>query len=344
MKATKLFFAALATLAIASCQNDDKELPKTVTANVQCNIGKGLATRAYNAVWEGNDAIGLFVKENTEGTTWVEYSIPKTNVFASNLEYTTTLISAGTIDGNDYVYFTGTSIPFPSNNHALSFQGYYPYTTLNGTKFTVADWSNQENSKTFDLMISEDPTTAPNCVKNASQVQETKDATIPLIFHHMFSKIILKVSVNEEATTLRTADLAGMTITAAGMNVITTCDVLTRAIDKTGGAVSTPIKFATLKGSTIENAYEAIVCPEYNTGSEDRKVTFTLANGKGTFTWPIPTGTNFESGNSYVWNIRLNGDGVTAELIATIIDWNELKMDENGNIVNTDVIIDVEKQ
>lgn len=310
MKITKLFFAALAVLAFGACQNNGEEFVKPVKANIVGNIGdKALATRAYNATWEKDDAIGLFVSG--------------LNTTINNANFTTD----GVVSDN-YVTFTSTttSIEYPSNGSDLTFNAYYPHgnITSDGAAryYNVTNWSGQDKITAdkfdpFDLMV-------------ADQVSHNSlNPNVKLTFRHKFSKLILMVDANVVGTQLKEGDLIDMEVKATGMNYPVKCDVITGDVTTTSKNSVGDFLFKTV---TNGKQYEAIICPdEFPIATS--KIVFTLKKKTGettakTFTWTptMPTGsetTTFASGNSYVWYLRLNGKSVEAELKATIVNWTE---------------------
>lgn len=301
MKATKLFLAAIAALAFASCQNNGDEFVKPVKANIVGNIGdKALATRAYDATWEDGDAIGLYVSGST--TT------------ISNSSYTTD----GELDEQNYVVFSGgPDIEFPSDGSNLTFNAYYPYdknsiTTEDNTPYyNVTNWSGQENLTAnkfdpYDLMVAEG-------VSHNSLNPEVK-----LTFRHKFSKLILYVDANVDGTKLENGDLNDMVVKATGMNYPVKCDVITGAIKPT----RTDQGYFMFKTVSNGEQYEAIICPD-EFPNDNSKIVFTLKNGNE-FTWKPSLSDNakFASGNSYIWYLRFNGESIDAQLKATIVNWN----------------------
>lgn len=306
MKATKLFLAAIAALAFASCQNNGDEFVKPVKANIVGNIGdKALATRAYDATWENGDAIGLYV---SGGTTPI-----------NNSTYTTD----GVKDDENYVVFSGgPDIEFPSDGSDLTFNAYYPSgnITTDGEAryYTVDNWSGQENITTqrfdpYDLMVA-DPVTHNSLTPD-----------VRLTFKHKFSKLILYVDANVAGTKLVEGDLDDMDVKATGMNYPVKCDVFTGAI------VPTTTDQGDFLFKTVSNGaqYEAIICPD-QFPNDNSKIVFTLKNGN-TFTWK-PTMTDnqkFASGNSYIWYLRFNGESIDAQLKATIVNWMQTSLNSS---------------
>lgn len=295
-----LALCCMSAVIATSCSSDAEEEQLSnalVPVEISANIGQ--ITRAYNSSWEAGDQIGLFVTNNVDGNAYKDYT---------NYPYETTGdINFSPIAGSDPVYY-------PSDGSKIDFQGYYPYSaTLSGTTFTVADWSNQSAQKDLDLLIA---------AKESGHSMAESERAVQLTFRHQFSKLIFNIVPNSEESQLSAADLAGMAVKAAGMNVALNCDVLT-GVQTQGSAVATAITFNTMADGSQSTA---IICPDFNTNTEARKLTFTLSSGR-TFSWTIPSGTKFESGKSYTWSLSLKGDGlVSATLTAVIEDWDNQDM------------------
>lgn len=334
MKATKLFLVTLAAITLGACQNDINELSQPVTAKISANIGNvALSTRAYNATWETNDKIGVYATNNDK-----IYKSFANSVF-TNAENPEQLLGK---DGEQHFFnlFSGNTIEYPSDGSNVIFYAYYPYTDSediikqdNGSYFYyVNDWSNQDRipattkSNPLDLMVAD------------KEIQSSKEPDVRLTFRHKFAKLILNISANVEGTQLKEGDLEGMEVSTIGMNYPTKCNIMTGDVTSTVNKTGT-FKFKTNAEGTVA---EAIICPDVFP-NEDSKIVFTLKQKSGEtapkkFTWtpkmPSNATTTFASGNSYIWNVRLNGNSVEAELRATIIDWktNEFYSDKPEDI------------
>lgn len=202
------------------------------------------------------------------------------------------------------------AILYPSNDAETEFWGYYPY-TANPSSFSVSNWANQTNPENLDLLIS------------TKAKGKMKSPRVELSFYHKFSKIILNLSADSEFSQLQTDDLDNVVVTADGMNIAITYDIISDTT--TYGRVNTvPITFRKLENGTVA---EAIVCPGYNT-NVDRLVTFTLKKDgqpDKTCTWKIDAGTELKSGYCYVWNLRLKGDGlVEAIMTGKFNNWTDV--------------------
>lgn len=316
MKAIKFLSLGLLATMIASCSSEDVAMPNNeVAATLTGNIGSSLKTRAFNDQWEANDEIGVFINEIIPATE--DGAEDTKEIFDGN--FNTEFVTKTDGKENKFTPASGAQILFPSNKHDLSFHAYYPYAsyiTEEKPEF-IPNWKDQsEETKYNDLLISD--------TKNGNK--DNKE--VRLTFKHVFSRIVLNIEANSEETQLLPEDLDGLTVSAAGMNVETSCNVLTGEITKGETALAEEIGFK------VENKGQkasAIICPNFISEETPRVVTIKLTNGK-TYTWNSGSMAtiDFESGYSYTWTLKLKGDGlVDATLIGTIVDWTDAEIEDN---------------
>lgn len=309
MKAIKfLAFGLLATM-IASCSSDEVALTnKEVTATISGNIGTGFKTRAFNDQWEAGDSIGMFIYENIIGEGGDTTKV----IFEENDNTKFTTDENG--NSKEFKAASGKDILFPSNNHALSFHAYYPYTDSISVEKPIfkPNWADQSIPQALDLLVSD------------TQTKNKEDKKVTLTFKHKFARIILNIDANTEESQIQYSDLENLIITAANMSADVEYDVVKDKYIK-NDANTEDIVFNTNKDGRYSSA---IICPGVNDGEGDptRVITFTVKNDKNDrkFIWEINPAQTFEEGNSYTWNITLKGKGlVDAVLIGTIINWSD---------------------
>lgn len=227
-----------------------------------------------------------------------------------NDSWTTTDPLSGNLTPN-----TDEVIVYPIDNTPLTFYAYYPYTNniekISDSLFVYrVDWSKQDES--VDLLVAE------------SKSGKAEEPNVNLEFKHKFSKIILNVTVNSEFTDLSDEDLENMTVSAEGMNFNTTCNIFDGTIYP-GSEINDDRGIINFKKNEV-GKYEAIVCPGVipNINSE---ISFIL--GGRVLKWTLPTikdknkPETYESGNCYIYNLRLNGNSIIeAKLEAIFHDWN----------------------
>lgn len=130
----KIILLAVATLALASCENNDDNIePLHDYARITATIGGSVSTRAKDATWSEGDMIGI---SSTVGTIEAPYT---------NLKYTT---------GGDGE-FTGTPVFFYK---PMTLTAYYPFTGTEGiapgiiSTTTDATCQNSENQPQIDFL------------------------------------------------------------------------------------------------------------------------------------------------------------------------------------------------
>lgn len=160
MKTKALILAPLALLALASCssEGDAPELNKGNEARFFASINSR-NSRAYDAVWENGDQIGI------TGTSGAKAY--------SNVAYATD----GT--GNFSVITPGSEIYYQTND-PVTFTAYYPYENLQNADVILADTHEQADQKNFDYLW--------------SQAQGSKaQPNVAFNFAHKMSKLVLVI-------------------------------------------------------------------------------------------------------------------------------------------------------
>lgn len=343
MKAIKFLVLGILAGMMASCSSEDIAINKEVSAKITGNIGTSLKTRAHDTTWDEKDQIGLFVFD-------AEYAVGvTTNKIYREINDNRPFITVG---GGNSLEFTPNdgkgAVPFPSDGSSIYFKSYYPYTssiTAANPIFTVTSWDQETPaaSRALDLLVTNIATKEAEYTKEGYTKDDLyiggKEAhmqnpqpNVDLKFRHIFSRLVLNIKPNSKESQILEDDLIGLTATATGMSATATYDVLN------GGEISKePNEEETFNLCADEDGQKvvAIICPQYNTGTENRIVKFKLAdtvNEEGmtipgkTYTWKIPTEQEFLPGTSYTWSIKLRGDELAeGTLIGTIIEWDEIE-------------------
>lgn len=323
MKAIKFLAFGLIATMIASCSSEEIALTnKEVAATLTGNIGSSLKTRAHDNVWDADDEIGVFIYQNKEGEDGNTIQEIFDEYDGSKFKRVTTDIA----NTQEFEPASKEVIKYPSNNNKLYFHAYWPWTDGISTTspYFTPNWADQSDPKKLDLLVSN------------TEYGDKEKPGVELIFRHVFSRILLTIKANSAVSQIQEEELATMEISAENMNVETKYDVVNDTIDNGETALATPIVF---KSENDGKNASAIICPDFNTDSEERIVTFKL--GKKTFKWVIDKGFKFEAGNSYNWEITLTGKPlVKATLIGTITNWTN--NDEGG--FNLDIENDEEDE
>lgn len=294
MKISRILIIFLSFSLLIACSKDTEienpnNTPKAV--KFQSTIS-GLQTKATGSTWENQDEIGVFMKKAGQS---LSATMVVDNV--SNKRYET-------ISGNGvFTPLSGNSIYYPSNGSFVDFVAYHPYkSTLSDLNIPV-DVTNQSSQSAIDLLYSNNATNLNKDVPTAS-----------LAFSHQLSKMVFNVTAGTGVSSLN-----GLTITISGMKTKGTFSLIDGSLttDNTSGTGIT----AKISANGNDMLGEAIVIPVSDLNGAI--ITFTLPTA-GTFTWDIPSNTDYNKGHKYTYDVELkktDGSGVATIINASIVDW-----------------------
>jgi hypothetical protein len=210
MKKTVL---SLCISLLVSCIGDSEALFESAPVPVIFSVG---TTRAADATWTANDAVGVYVLP-AGGTALSAATV-------SNRKYTVATNGAMTLA-------EGTAIYYPIDGTGVRFMAYYPYGTVSSytRTFTFADQSTKAKKEAVDFCFH----------RGTTNYTRTSPAT-SLAFTHKFSKILLTVKqgaggpdVSNVAVTLsnmpQTAEVNLATLATTDASAITTSGTATIA-------------------------------------------------------------------------------------------------------------------
>ena len=290
MNHLKYLFLFIGLAIFASCSDSDVGvlIDDANQANFSATIGE-LQTRVTDNSWDAGDAIGIYALK--AGSPLSEAAIFDGK---SNVKYTTT--------GNGTFNPVASPINFPETGN-LDFVSYYPYKTIiTDYKYTI-DLSSQSNLAAIDLLYS----------NNAKG--ESKDINnVDLDFNHVLSKLMFKVELGSDLTSLEGLMVSINDIIVDGELALVNGAV---AIGTSKKAIAPNVNIA--EGNKLATT-TAIVMPGQNL--QDVEIVFTLGEKK--FRW-TPTSQELASSMKYVYNLILTLDGSGMPSIvpvkATISDW-----------------------
>lgn len=299
MKSYYLCLMAIVTLlSFSSCseenstENDVRKEVKVTATFSGLSASDIVTTRASDAAWEKDDAIGLFMKK--AGTT-LEYP-----VLADNVKYTT--------DGSlAFENLSETKVYFPFDKSNVDFIAYYPYTE-NITDFIYkVNVSDQSKLANIDLMYSNNIT-----AKNYTT------ESINLDFKHQLTKIVLKIANNNSDNT--TGDFTAK-ITNAQMNANFSLVDGTLTVGDELADISFNVDNATLTA-------EAILLPDTNLTNKE----FLITIGDISYSYSLNKSVDIKSFDpatkcEYSITIEPNDDRILNNVTATITDWTTVKED-----------------
>ena len=285
--------AVAATVLMTGCSKEDNQPQGDNERALKVTGGIQALTRAHDATWEANDAIGIFMF--SAGTTTISEE-------AENRKYTTATgngsFSPATADQNIFFPITGKT----------DFVAYYPWQSITkgaGDKYLYAvDVTNQTIQKNIDLMAA---------TKVVDKDKDNKDVAFQ--FTHKLTKIALTEIKNGEGLTAD--DLKEMSVKLTDQYTKATYDVVA------GGevAVNTSEPKADISLLVADNgtSAEAIVLPTVSTS--DMALVFTLKNGN-TYSWELKNATQsteFKTAHKYSYKITISKKGLS--VTSTITDW-----------------------
>lgn len=282
-----------ATFLLCGCGNDNETAGTDTDSLVPLQVNAGIETRAYNNLWNKDDAIGIYMLNGTTAE-------------AVNKKYTT-----DAADGAESGTFSAADgdIYLPVNGDGRDFIAYYPHQAgMTDGKYAIA-LSDQSSQKAIDLM------------RSAKVLEKNKNnASVAFLFSHKLVKIEVTI---ENGTGVATEDLAGTTVALTNQPVKGSFDVLTEDAVAVPDAITevNTLKSITLYQVLESSKYEAIVFPAETTEGMEMKFTVP-ALGETPFTFTVNEAKNsqkFVAGNKYLYTIKINkmGIGVTS----TIESW-----------------------
>lgn len=281
--------ALTGAIALFSCSENDEPM-KLNDGEVRftSTIGKAIpfdntsVSRAIGNVWSSGDRIGVFMVGN--GTTDVILG-------AVNVPFITTGGTEGAFTS------VANKIFYPAEDVAVNFIAYYPYkensvgsgptTDRIYNDIYMIDVATQSNPATIDLLWA-------NATNGPTGYKMSTAGIIPLDFEHKLTKLILKTTADPSVESL-----TGMTVTINGMNTKQLFNLMSGLIYDE----ATDPTAVTMRTITSGEQYEAIILPQTVGATSNLTVEFTIGNV--VYTWVVPPGTDFKSGEEHEWNITI---------------------------------------
>lgn len=295
----KKFIWILAAAAAACSQPEAEQSLPQPGDRTPVRISGGIRTmsRAYDASWNENDAIGLFLTE--AGTSTVVDG-------TENLRYVT---AAG--DGQFEPFGDALLLPDDAEG-SYDIVAYYPYGELSDGVLTL-DLSDQSEQGPIDLL-------SARC-----ESIDKEHISAHLEFSHRLTKVMFNVSSPAR-------DLSALTVRIGDQITAVRYDVLPATL----AAGSAERREITLRNFALaDNKHsvqvEAILLPNgADNAATDRKVEFEL-NGER-YSAAIAATTSFEGGKKYVYEVEFSESGDVVVVGAGITDWTDAPGDESVTI------------
>ena len=190
-----LFYAALATMMLAACSNEEV-IDTTLATPVELQVSAGVnsETRTNGKTWESGDKIGISVTSSTKnsGSTMTGYT---------NVEYD---ISDGAGTSTASFAASGTKILFSDATESVDFAAYSPYSS---------------NSGTISLSAASDGSVDDYLWASATGKKYT-DNPVSFQFNHKMAKLKIVIKLNSDFDgdsnkTIGNATITGLYSTAS---------------------------------------------------------------------------------------------------------------------------------
>lgn len=282
-----LLLTCMVLLAFSACNKQERcvDYPESSVLSFNASIKKSTpVSRAHDASWDANDAIGIYMKTAGSDLT--------TSVIAGceNVKYTTTTAMSDAL-------FTSvaTDMAYPDDGSNVDFVAYYPHKDNVAAYVLNVDVTDQSTPAAIDLLYSNDAT------------GKNKDSQSPvmLTFTHELAKIVINTTAGKGIS-----NLTGLTLKVTGITPTATYALKDGILTPTGNAADISMR---MTGSVAE----AIVVPGT---AGDRTFIFELNGNR--YKYEVPATTTFEKGHKYTYEATLAADGVTfVNPEGTITDW-----------------------
>ncbi|MDL2222379.1 fimbrillin family protein, partial [Parabacteroides sp. OttesenSCG-928-N08] len=278
----KLFSLAVASVLLTGCESDTGTTP-IHDPRTPLAISAGVTTRATDALWHANDAIGIYTLKG--GTVYDQQA---------NYRY---INNAG--EGASATFApadAANTAYFPEDGSELDVIAYYPYQqSTGGEGILTIEVSDQSSLPKIDLMTS---------ALSTGHSKEKVD--VALQFRHRLAKLVMVLKSDETTADI---DLAGATITLQGTATQGTYHLMEQQITE-----ATAIADIALVGRT------AIVMP--TEAGKGVSFTVTAGDKEFNATMPDPIALAAGKVTTVAITLQtLNSGDTQAAISATITDW-----------------------
>lgn len=313
MKTKLLSVLAMSAILFASCSSEDNDMN---TGATELRVSSGVTTLLKSAANTQENTIA----NGEKVSLWVDDAGTSPNP--------TPLYKANQLIANGSNRFTGSAMYFPQTGNAVDIYAIHgklatPFVAGDAFPIAAVSYSVESNQKTLggttftnsDLLYAY----SKNVARNGNPT------TASLTFYHMLSKLELAIKIGDGAPALATSNAVtlGSNILVDGEFTPSTTATMANQTDRAAMLTASTSTATMQLGQLISTDFntanivynEAILVPQDMSG---KILTFTLANG-GQLKYTIPTGTTFESGKKYRYELTLNLTGL--QVTSTIADW-----------------------
>lgn len=297
----KIYFFAVAALALTACSNDDGPVDNTpVAAQITATIGESTMSRASNTSWAAGDKIGITTVRKGES----KYV---------NMEYTTQ---------NTNGVFTGNPMYFQDKTEPVDFIAYYPFTGTEGTApgtvtaETSTVWQTAENQPKIDFLYD-----------HRSSIKGS-DPKVNFVFSHKMSKLTLtfKNGTGADVSKITSYEITGLTLKGSFNPANGTAE----ATESAEAAEAEPLKIENVTVRNEESVPSLIVFPQATGSKEVMLHIYTNDNQHYACRLTFGGGEILAS-NDYQYKITVNRTGLNVEA-ATIARWGIKTFDGDATL------------
>lgn len=277
-------------LLVAAGCGSDKDTPDSPSARTALQVRSGIQTRASNAEWAKDDAIGIYML-NSGALTVAEDT--KNRPYIAQASGGEVAFQPRSADATIY---------YPMDGSSVDFCAYYPYRELANDLYEL-NVSDQRSLPAIDLMTA------------AAKEHDKDHAAVSFRFFHRLSKLELTIVPGNG---VEASELEGLSVQITNQRVTGSYDLLydTFGIDK---ETSVSVTLNTVSDGT---SAEGILLPndvDDNAPVTGRELVFTLKSGE-TFRWSIDDDKSFDCGDKNLYTITINRSSL--EVTSGIEDWN----------------------
>ena len=312
----------MAAAALVGCSQSDnlpEQTPKKplqeikLTANdldalIQGEVVTRADTSVQNRQFDANQYIDVYIAEAEYGQTTQRMSYP------SPITFITTDISGSMSPfGYTYPYFQTETLP-NGDPIGVRIRAIYPTGAGKSNTFTVReDQSYVENYRASDLMYG-----LPDVTLDAAGAVTPRDVRVPLLFHHLLSKIQVKVEAfKDEDGKISGPDPTGAIVKLMNVDRTISFDATGNpGTDMLGARQNNFTKslFVTMDASKMS----AAIIPPQTVGTTKYFMEIQLANND-LFYYTLGNAMTFESGKKYTFFISVKETKLSVRCV--VEDW-----------------------
>jgi len=315
---TKIFtLSTVALLMFAGCTNDNEGANDPIDGEIRLSAaGLSVSTRSASQTiqserFDNNEKMDIFMTDDAgSGDGYSSYAQPL-------------VATAKTTSGVTNLTFDAGAQFWPIMDHSLNIWAVYPSglatSAGTGVSFSVkADQSTDANYKASDLM------TGIPSAGNPLPASKSFDASIPLKFNHLLTKININLSKTPATTEISDDELKKAKVTLLGILPTTTFTAKADVTQEVTAATGTVTDILLYDGNTKANdalTYSCIIVPQtIAAAAQFIKIELPTASND-LFVYATPSALTLDAQKVYTYNIKIHKASII--LTAEIQDWGD---------------------